>query len=140
MYLPPNSIIVSGPVIIEEIDNKLQTLLNKHGKTEEKPNPLWQFCGGKVEDLSIPLEETAKREVEEEMGIKIEIEKPLETYLHKRDDNSVVILIHFLAKRIGEVTLGAEIEDWNWFPIDELPVDCAPNVKFIIEKFKADNK
>lgn len=140
MFLPPNSFIASGPVIIEEKDGRLQTLLNKSKKTEEKPNPKWQFCGGKVEDFSISLEETAKREVKEEMGIEIEIEKPLETYLRKQADNSIVILVHYLAKRIGEVTPGAEIEDWNWFPINDLPQDCATNVKFIMNKFKANNK
>ena len=57
-------IIASGPVIVE--NNKV--LLNKHGEDN-----FWKFCGGRVEDFEIDLEETAKREVNEEMGLEIEI-------------------------------------------------------------------
>lgn len=136
MQLPSNSIIASGPVIIEKIDSKLCTLLNKHKKTAERPNPKWQFCGGEMENFDTSLEETAKREVKEEMGIDIEIEKLIDIMLHKKDDGSVVILVHYLAKRIGEVTPGDEIADWRWFPLDELPDDCAPNIRPILEKIK----
>lgn len=136
MKLPANSIIVSGPVITEEKDGKLCTLLNKHKKTVKKPNPKWQFCGGEMENFDASLEEAAKREVKEEMGIDIEIERLLDVMLRQRDDGSIVVLIHYLAKRIGEVKPGEEIEEWDWFPIDELPDDCAPNVKPVIEKVK----
>jgi 8-oxo-dGTP pyrophosphatase MutT (NUDIX family) len=57
-------IIASGPVIVE--DGKV--LLNKHGDTE-----FWKFCGGRVEDFDLDLQEAARREVEEEMGIDIEV-------------------------------------------------------------------
>lgn len=134
MNLPPNSIIASGPVIVEKREGKLCTLLNKHKKTDKKPDPKWQFCGGEMEDFSQSLEQTAKREVKEEMGIDIEIEKLIDVILHKRDDGSIVVLVHYLAKRIGEVTPGDDIDDWRWFPLDELPSDCAVNVKPIIEK------
>lgn len=136
MYLPPNSIIASGPVIIEEIDGKLCTLLNKHLPTAEKPNPKWQFCGGEYEDFDHYFEETAKREAKEEMGIEIEIEKLINIILHKRENGGIAILIHYLAKRIGEITPGDEIEDWGWFPVDELPDDVADNVKPILDKVK----
>jgi len=134
MQLPNNSIIASGPVIIEEIDGNLCTLLNKHKPTDEKPNSKWQFCGGEYEDFDQSLEATAKREVKEEMGIEIEIERLIDVLLHKRDDGSIVVLVHELAKRIGEIKPGQEIAEWGWFPLDELSDDCAPNVRPIIEK------
>jgi 8-oxo-dGTP pyrophosphatase MutT (NUDIX family) len=136
MILPANSIIVSGPVIVEKIDGKMCVLLNKHKPTPEKPNPKWQFCGGTMEDFDTSLEETAKRETMEEMGIDIEIEKLFDVSLAKRDDNSVAVLVHYLAKRISEIKPGAEIDEWNWFPINELPENCAPNIKPVIEKLK----
>jgi 8-oxo-dGTP diphosphatase len=134
MKLPNNSIIASGPVIIEEIDGKLCTLLNKHKPTKERLNPQWQFCGGEVEDFDQTLEEAAKREAKEEMGIDIEIEKLLDVSLAKRDDGSLAILVHYLAKRIGEIKPGDEIAEWGWFPLNELPTDCAPNIKPVIKK------
>jgi ADP-ribose pyrophosphatase YjhB (NUDIX family) len=136
MKLPPNSVIAAGPVIIEEQDGQKMALLNKHKQTSEKPNPKWQFCGGEMEDFDAGLEETAKRECQEEMGIEIEIEKLLDVLVQKRDDGSLVILVHYLAKRIGEIKPGDEIEDWNWFPLDQLPENIAPNVKPILEKVK----
>lgn len=134
MILPPNSIIASGPVIIEEIDGRKCALLNKHKLTPEKPDPKWQFCGGTMEDFDLSLEETAKRETREEMGIEIEIEKLLDVSLAKREDGSIAVLVHYLAKRLGEIKPGPEIAEWNWFPLDRLPDDCAPNIKPVIEK------
>ena len=136
MKLPNNSIIASGSVIIEEIDGKLCTLLNKHKKTDTKPNPQWQFCGGEMENFDQSLEETAKREVKEEMGIEIEIEKLIDVMLHKRDDGSIVILVHYLAKRIGEIKPDEDIIEWKWFDINNLPGNSAPNIKPVIEEYK----
>lgn len=125
-------IIASGPVIIE--DNKV--LLNKHGDTD-----FWKFPGGQVEDFSeLDLEEHARREVKEEMGIDIEIVRPLKTIMSKKDDK-VVILVHYLAKRVGEINPGAEIREWRWLDIHNLPDDIGPNIKPIIgEYLKGENK
>ncbi len=73
----PKIIIASGPVIIE--NNKV--LLNKHGDDN-----FWKFPGGKVEnfdfkDWNNSLEEAAKREVKEEMGIGVKIINPLKTMM-----------------------------------------------------------
>jgi ADP-ribose pyrophosphatase YjhB (NUDIX family) len=136
MNLPTNSIIASGPIIIEEINGQKCALLNKHKPTPEKPNPQWQFCGGTMEDFDVSLEETAKRETREEMGIEIDIENLFEVSLARRNDGSIAVLVHYLAKRIGEIKPGTEIAEWNWFPIDELPENCAPNIKPVIEKLK----
>ena len=129
MELPTGSIIVSGPVIIE--DGK--GLLNK----ERKPsgNPLLFFPGGEVESFDITLEDACRREVKEEMGIEIELLKPLKPMmLHK--NGRVVILIHFLARRIGEIKPGPEIAEWGWHDINKLPADCAPNVYEIINDYR----
>ena len=129
MQLPPNSIIASGPVIIE--NNKI--LLNKEKKTGEIA--LWMIPGGEVENFDVSLTEACRREAKEEMGIEIEILKPLlPILLHK--DGRVITLIHFLAKRIGEIKPGADIAEWGWHNIDNLPPDCAPNVYEVIKDYK----
>ncbi len=127
MILPSKSIIASGPVIIE--NNKV--LLNK-----DADDYFWKFCGGEVEDFSISLEENAKREAREEMGIEIEIIKPLKTIiLNQLEKERVVILIHYLANRIGEIKPDGDTTEWNWFDIHNLPEDVAPNVKEIINDY-----
>lgn len=129
MKLPENSIIASGPVIIE--DNKV--LLNR----EHKPEGIspWMFPGGEVEDFDASLEDACRREVKEEMGIGVEIIKPLKPImLHK--DGRAIILIHFLAKRIGDVVQGNEVAEWGWHDITNLPDNCAPNVYEVIKSLE----
>ncbi len=119
----PKIIIASGPVMVE--NNKV--LLNKHGDTL-----FWKYCGGKVENYNTNLIDNAKREVKEEMGIEIKIldKTPFITYAAKETDEGKidVILVHFLAERIGEIKPGEEIAEWGWHDINNLPNDLAPNI------------
>ncbi|MBP9732521.1 MAG: NUDIX hydrolase [Candidatus Magasanikbacteria bacterium] len=136
MNLPAQTIIASGPVIIE--DGKV--LLNKEQKDDGRITP-WLFPGGEVESFDISLEDACKREVMEEMGIEVEIIQPLKPMLVFRPDQpeKLVILIHYLAKRIGEIKPGSNIVEWEWFDINNLPEDCAPNVIEVIKEYKQIN-
>lgn len=127
-------IVASGPVVIE--DGKV--LLNKHGD-----DSFWKFLGGRVEHFDFKneidsLEEACQREVQEEMGFNVEIVRPLKPMMVQKpgDPNTWVILIHYLAKRLGEIKLGNDIKDAQWFDINSLPADCAPNIKPVIEAYK----
>jgi len=127
-------IVASGPVIIE----KGKVLLNKHGN-----DAFWKFLGGRVENFDFSdtnnfLEEACRREVKEEMGFDIKIIKPLKPMMVPKpgDSETWVILIHYLAKRIGKIKLGADIREAKWFDIDNLPPDCAPNIKPVIGEYK----
>jgi ADP-ribose pyrophosphatase YjhB (NUDIX family) len=121
-------IIASGPVIIENG----KVLLNKHGD-----DGFWKFVGGRVEDYSVSLEETAKREVMEEMGLEVELVRPLKPMLIEMPDK-IVVLIHYLAERKGEIEPGEDILEWNWFDIRKLPDDVAPNIKPVIDEYVKD--
>jgi ADP-ribose pyrophosphatase YjhB (NUDIX family) len=131
------TIVASGPVIIE--DGKV--LLNRHGKTSEDQK-IWKFPGGKIESADVTpsgntLERCCVREAKEEMGIDVEIIASLKPMIvsHPNDDKVGVVLIHFLAKRIGEVSPGNEIIEWDWFDIKNLPENCAPNIAPVIEDY-----
>jgi ADP-ribose pyrophosphatase YjhB (NUDIX family) len=124
-------IIASGPVIIE--NNKV--LLNKDEK-----DGFWKFCGGRTEENDFNLKDTAKREAKEEMGIGIEIldNNPYFFYTEKEKEGKMVsiILVHFLAKRIGEVIPGKEIKEWRWLDINDLDREnLAPNIKPTLKYF-----
>lgn len=123
-------IIASGPVIVE--NNKV--LLNKHGDTT-----FWKFCGGRVEDYETDLIENAKREVKEEMGIEIKIlnEDPFITFTRKETPEGKIdiILVHFLAERIGEVQQGVDIREWDWHDVNNLPEDLGPNILPALKHF-----
>lgn len=124
-------IIASGPVIIEEG----KVLLNQHGD-----DSFWKFCGGKVENLSEDLLSAARREAKEEIGIDFELinSDPFFFYSQKKVDGEKIdiILVHWFAKRIGEVVKGADIREVAWHDINNLPENLAPNIVPVIKHFK----
>lgn len=125
------TIIASGPVIIE----RGKVLLNQHGT-----DGYWKFCGGRIESYpkKLPanfLEQQAAREVKEEMGIRIKIIGALKPMMVRKSDGGLVLLIHFLAKRIGQIKPGADIIRWEWFNLNQLPKNCAPNIKPVIKEY-----
>ncbi len=127
----PKIIIASGPVIVE--DNKV--LLDQHGDT-----PFWKFCGGRVENKETTLIETAKRKAKEEMGIEIEILNStpflMHTFKQNEDGDCDVILAHYLAKRIGKISPGADIRKWKWIPLAKLAhEELAPNILPALKHF-----
>jgi ADP-ribose pyrophosphatase YjhB (NUDIX family) len=123
-------IIASGPVIVE--DGKV--ILNKHGDTN-----FWKFCGGRVENFDESLKDAARRETKEEIGVDIEIldEEPFIMYTTKEAEEGTidVILVHFLAKRVGDVKLGEDIREYAWLDLDGLPDDLAPNIRPALKHF-----
>ncbi len=119
----PKIIIASGPVIVE--DDKV--LVNKHGDTN-----FWKFCGGKVEDFETDLKTNAAREAKEEVGIDLEFEnrEPFVMHTGKQTEQGLidVLLVHYLAQRIGEIKLGPDIREYAWLDIKNLPEDVGPNI------------
>lgn len=122
-------IIVSGPVIVE--DSK--TLLDIQGGDN-----FWKFCGGKTRNDE-NLKQTAIRRAKEELGIDVEIlnEQPFLMYVNKQIDgeNKDILLVHWLAKRIGEPKAGEGVRETGWIDINNLPEDVGPNVGSALKHF-----
>lgn len=157
-------IIASGPVIVENG----KVLLNRHGHPGEslehtrdknsldkvypeqsrgtrdlREKLLWKFPGGKIEcfdftDEQNSLEEACRREVKEEMGLDIEIIRPIKPMMIKHPDksNTMVILIHYLAKRLNDIKPADFIEESAWFEVNNLPDNCALNIKAVIKSIR----
>ena len=139
------TMIASGPVIIQKRDGILKTLLVKHG---DKPieELKWKFCGGKVWE-GMNLEENAIREAREEIGLTVKIIRPLKPMVLWKevpetgsDQPQAIILIHYLAEINAEPKMGQETLDMDWFDINNLPNDCAPNVKEVINAYLAEKQ
>lgn len=115
--------VVSGPVIVE--NNKV--LLSLSGD-----DAFWKFCGGKMEDTDATPLDTACREIKEEMNLEIDLinSEPFVITIQKNTNNGLqeIKLMHYLAKRIGDIKPGADIREWQWFDIDNLPDNLAPNI------------
>jgi len=121
--------IASGPVIIE--NNKV--LLVKHGKDD-----FWKFPGGTQLDTTTFIE-NAKREVKEELDLEIKLKNKEPCILvferEKEGIKEYVTLFHYLAERIGEPKQGKDIREVKWIEITNLPNDCAPNIKPVLNHF-----
>ncbi len=127
----PKIIVASGPVIVEDG----MVLLDQHGDTD-----FWKFCGGRAMDESEGLEDIARRRVKEELGIEIEIstDPPFFMYTEKETPAGKldVILVHYLAKRIGEITPGEGIRAWKWISLEDLEEEnLAPNILPTLKHF-----
>lgn len=116
-------IIASGPVIVEDGT----VLVNKHGDTS-----FWKFCGGRVENFDESLWQAAQREAKEEVGVDLELLDPqpfiMFTSKQTEDGTTDVILVHFLAKRVGEARPGPDIRETAWLEMTNLPADLGPNI------------
>jgi len=125
-----NIIIASGPVVVEND----KVMLNKSGSDD-----FWKFCGGRVKDQDVDFEATAKRRVKEEMGIDINIIdlNPFLMRVKEEKDGHIteIVLVHFLAKKIGEIKPGEGVREWDWFDVKNLPEGLAPNIEPVLKHF-----
>ena len=83
----------------------------------------WCLPGGFIEALEGP-EESAIREVEEETGLKIEIDRLLGAFTPGKGIN--VIILFYLARNVqGEMEPGDDASEVRSFGADELPQNIA---------------
>ncbi|MDO8521121.1 MAG: NUDIX hydrolase [bacterium] len=136
------TMIASGPVIVEDREGVLKTLLVKHGdKSLEELK--WKFCGGKVLKGET-LETTAVRESKEEIGVDVTLLYPLKPMVlwneHPEgggEKPQAIMLVHYCATINDEPIKGKEVLAMEWFPLDKLPHDSAPNVALVIKDYLA---
>lgn len=123
--------IASGPVIVE--DGKV--LLDIHGEDN-----FWKFPGGTMSQVD-SLQENARREVMEELGIEVSLvdAEPFVMDLQKTKDGIplTIILFHYYAHRVTDtITPGRDVREWAWHDIDNLPDNCAMNIRAAVEYFR----
>lgn len=121
----------SGAIIVKYKNGKPEVLLQYRGRNDLKD---WSFPKGGMEEGETP-EETAKREVMEETGLKIEMIKVLPTlYYHNQHDGEVRQYM-FLAKPITNETRPEFSRDKvEWVGLDKVAEKLSyQNLKEYIE-------
>jgi len=106
----------------------------------------WSLPGGLVE-AGETLEQAAKREVREELGLEVAIEGLMQVADEViRDDAGRVkyhfVLIDYLMKPLGDkITINEESEAFAWFePAEVAGLDVTTNTRLIFEKFEESRK
>lgn len=124
---PPRPIVGVGGIIIKED----KVLLGLRGKEPEKGK--WSIPGGAVE-IGETLEEALAREVREEVGIKVRINRIvaiLDRIIKDESDNTLYhyVLVDFLCIPEGNNSprAGSDILECRYIPISELK--CYPLTK-----------
>jgi 8-oxo-dGTP diphosphatase len=104
----------------------------------------WSLPGGLVELGEAP-QEAAKREVREELGLEVAVEKLLQVANEViRDDQGRIkyhfILVDYLMSPLGDrIVLNDESEEFAWFePSAVAALDTTENTRLIIAKFIAE--
>lgn len=114
------------PVVIVLIKKDNKFLMTKRVSFDPKDKEfypyVWQFPGGGLEFGENP-EETAKREMIEEIGAEIEIVSLIPKIYTEVRNNWQGVFICFLCKLKNEkskIILNNEASEYNWFELNEI--------------------
>lgn len=88
-------------------------------RSESMPHALkWEFPGGKVRgDES--ASQCIRREIMEELGVGIVVERPLSQVVHHYDAYSVRLIPFICTLEEGDISL-SEHQEYRWIPCEEL--------------------
>ncbi|RKD30558.1 (deoxy)nucleoside triphosphate pyrophosphohydrolase [Thermohalobacter berrensis] len=105
-------------IVTAGIIKKGNKILITQRKDEKNQALKWEFPGGKLEEDETP-KECLRREIMEELDIKIEIEDIYEVVYHKYE-NVTILLLCYMAKYILGNPRAIECNDFKWIEIEEL--------------------
>lgn len=106
-----NKVVVVVKGIIE---HKGRVLILQRSSMDEVDADRWEMVGGKIE-FGEQLEEALVREVLEEAGIAVSVEKLLYATTFFTDPHRQIVLLSYLCRAANnEVTLSEEHRDYKW--------------------------
>jgi len=102
------------------IENKGKILILKRSAIDEIDAGVWETVGGKI-DFGEELEDALTREVKEETGIVVSIEKLLyATTFFTNPNRKIVLLTYFCRTTDDQIILSDEHSDYLWVTRSEL--------------------
>lgn len=137
-YIGHRPILMVGAAILV-LDEQNRLLMMKRSDSGS-----WGIPGGATEPGEV-VEEAAKRETLEEVGLEIGemslfgvFSGPELYYKYPNGDEVYNVTIMYLSHDWqGDIKLNHEHTEWKWFVAGELPDNVSPPIKPIIEQFKS---
>jgi A/G-specific adenine glycosylase len=114
----PSSPLPHKTIGVAVIWNEQGQILIDRRRPEGLLGGLWEFPGGKIE-LGETVEECIKREIQEELGIEIEVGDRLITINHAYSHFSVTLTVHHCRHLTG-VPQPIESDEIRWVTLDEI--------------------
>ena len=88
-------------------------------RSESMPHPLkWEFPGGKVRKGESP-EHCIKREIFEELGLKVVVKQLLPSVKHAYKNHSIELIPFICNLDEGKISL-SEHRSYRWIPVEEM--------------------
>lgn len=113
----PNSIVIASKGII--LHNK-KILIVKRSSHDEVGANTWEFVGGKL-DFGEALEDGLRREILEEVGLRVSVEKLLYATTFKTSANRQVVILTYLCTSDDDtIVLSHEHDDYLWGSFHEI--------------------
>lgn len=124
-------------VIIGLVRHKGKYLLTKRKEFRSKFHDLWQLPGGGLE-WGERVEECLKRELQEELGMKVKNIKYIPFIYQETRKNWHGVFFNFLCEPVEKnphITLNDEASEYGWFTLEEVKkLKRLPGTAEIIEK------
>ncbi|GAA5557558.1 thiamine-phosphate synthase [Acinetobacter schindleri] len=89
----------------------------------------YEFPGGKVEEGEKPLQ-ACRREIQEEVGIDIELWHPFDFIRHEYED--VIVHLHLFHASVAEAQLAQIQQPWKWYSREQLQQLNFPKANAVI--------
>ncbi len=110
---PAAAIEVTCAVVVE--DNRILAVQRSDGM----PHPgKWEFPGGKLKEGETP-EGCIRREIREELGVEIAVERLLPSVNHRYEKQTIKLIPFICTIREGTIML-SEHQEFRWIPCGEM--------------------
>ena len=118
------------------VHRKGEILIVKRVDTKRIFPGYWEIPGGKIEEGENP-QQAVIREVREETGLDVDIEKMFHTWsdtIQFHEEKEHCIEIDFILKTYDdEIRLSEEHSEFKWITLDQIPAKMTPQMRTVIE-------
>lgn len=120
--------------IIRRSDGKI-LVLKRSNRDDHKPN-VWETVGGGMDQEETP-QEALIREIQEEVGLVVEVKEPFNVFTFKKDTGEYKIGITFICEYLGgEVVLSDEHSKYRWIdPQEFVDLESVPSLHAEIARY-----